>query len=103
MNIKSKFINNYSKLMLGIYMIHEQNYVRGKIYTWLGIVDGNHNSYKFILYVFLVAFVIFIACSIIEFIRQKIFLFFYNRKISKTIREKYYLWIDKLKNINYLK
>ena len=95
-DIKSRFINWYAKLMLGIYMIHEQHYVREVLYKWLGVVDGPIDTYKFLFYVIGVALLIFVTCSIIELIRQIIFKFIYNRKFAEKIREKYYLW---LKNI----
>ncbi len=76
---KSKIINKISALTLGIYFIHENNYIRNKLYNWLGVINGNHNSFKFISYVFIVAISIFVVCAIIEFIRQIIF-----KKISRT-------------------
>lgn len=95
-DIKSRFINWYAKLMLGIYMIHEQHYLRDVLYKWLGVVDGPRDTYSFLFYVIGVAIIIFVVCSIIELIRQIIFKFIYKRKFAEKIREKYYLW---LKNI----
>lgn len=98
LNIKSKFINNISKLMLGVYFIHENNYVRAKLYTLPATIPINSLSY--IPIAFLMALIIFISCSLIEAIRQAIFKFIYNRKISLKIRENYY---RKLKEIYLLK
>lgn len=95
-DIKSRFINWYAKLMLGIYMIHEQQYVREELYKWLGIIDGPKDTYRFLFYVIGAALLIFVTCSIIELIRQIIFKFIYKRKFATKMREKYYLW---LKNI----
>ena len=59
--LKSKIINRISALTLGIYFIHENNYVREKLYNWLGVINGNHNSFAFIGYVFIVAILIFVV------------------------------------------
>lgn len=96
LNFKSKFINRCSALMLGVYFIHENNYVRANIYKWLGITTGPINSFKFIPYVFLIAITIFVSCAIIEFIRQSIFSFISKKKISVKIRRKYYELIKKI-------
>lgn len=98
LNIQSKFINNVSKLMLGVYFIHENNYIRAKLYT--NLATGPINSLSFIPCVFLAALIIFISCALIEAIRQVMFKFIYNRKISSKIRENYY---QKLKEIYLLK
>ena len=100
LNFKSKLINSYSKLMLGIYMIHEQHYLREELYKWLGIIDGPRDTYKFILYVFAMALFIFITCSIIEWIRQILFKFIYNRKLATKLREKYYNWLKEITKHN---
>ena len=89
-SIKSKLINKISGLMLGVYMIHCNDYVTAYIYKWLGIVDGNYNSIRFIINIFGAAILIFVVCSIIEYIRQILFRFIYKRKLSCKIREKYY-------------
>ncbi len=96
LNFKSKFINRCSALMLGVYFIHENNYVRANIYKWLGVTTGPINSLKFIPFVFLIAITIFVSCAIIEFIRQSIFSFISKKKISVKIRQKYYELIKKI-------
>lgn len=77
-------------------MIHCNDYVTAHIYKWFGIVDGNHNRMRFIINVFGTAIIIFIVCSIIEYIRQIIFRFIYKRKLSCKIREKYYILCKKI-------
>lgn len=92
-NIKSNFINNISKLTLGIYMIHDNNFVRGKLYEMTNISTAPINSYSFILYVIFIACLIFVSCAVIEWLRQFIFRLIYERKFSIKIREKYYKFI----------
>ena len=96
LDIKSKVINYISTLMLGIYFIHENNYMIANLYKWLGIVGGPANSLSFIPYVFLITIVIFVGCAIIELIRQKIFSFVYKRKFATNIRSKYYSFLNQL-------
>lgn len=96
-DFKSKIINNISKLTLGIYMIHDNSYLRTIIYGVTDISNNVISSYRFIFYVIIVAFLLFIICGFIEFIRQKVFKFIYDRKISLKIRDRYYNWIHSLK------
>lgn len=96
LDFKSKFINYCSTLMLGVYFIHESNYVRDNLYQWLGIVNGPKESLSFIPYVFLIAIAIFIVCAIIEAVRQKVFSFIYKRKFTTKIREKYYNYLNQI-------
>lgn len=96
LEFKSSFINKCSSLMLGVYFIHENNYIREKLYSWLGITTGPINSITFIPYVFLMTLTIFVSCMILEFIRQLLFKFIATRKLSTKIRKKYYKNIQKI-------
>lgn len=96
LDIKSKFINKCSSLMLGVYFIHENNYVRSKIYGWLGLLSVNSSKSWFIFYAFLMTVVIFVGSMIIERLRVALFKFISNRKISEKIRNRYYKWLSEL-------
>ena len=96
-NFKSKIINNVSKLTLGIYLIHENRFIREPLYKITGISDGVADSYSFILYVIIISLIIFVTCGFIEKIRQILFKFIYNRNLSFKIRKKYYNWISAIK------
>lgn len=85
-NIKSNIINKISSLTFGIYLIHDNNFIRCSIYKLLKIDNGIIYSYKFIIYIFIVMLFIFIICAIIEFFRQLLFTFISNRKIFKNLR-----------------
>lgn len=100
LNIKSKIINKISSLTLGIYLIHDNNYTRTRMYKWLKIDNGYIYSYRFLIYMFVIAVLIFVVCLIIEQLRQLLFKFIYNRKISNRIRIKYKNWINNIKIIN---
>lgn len=99
-DFKSKIINNISKLTFGVYLIHNHPYMRLHLYKWLRVDNGVVTSYKFILYCFFITFVIFIGCSIIEFIRYKIFKFVYDRKISRKLSKKFYDYVYSIKILN---
>lgn len=92
LTFKSKFINKVSGLTLGIYFIHENDHLRSKLYEWLGILQAPKTSHMILIKIIILAFVIFIGCAIIEFIRQVISKFISKRKIVKKIKEKYYDW-----------
>ena len=95
LNIKSKFINIVSSTTLGVYLIHDNMYIRKILYEGLGFTQDIY-SVSILLKVFACTFLIFIGCSLIEFIRQKIFKFIYNRKISQKFRKSYRSFIDSL-------
>lgn len=94
-NFKSKFINLVSKLTLGVYLIHDNVYIRSRIYGWFGFNSSSY-SCAIIPKMIVVTFVIFIGCSIIELVRQSVFKFIYRRKLSKKIRGAYRNYISSL-------
>lgn len=94
-HFQNKFINLVSKLTLGVYLIHDNIYVRERIYDWLGFKSTSY-SCSILLKILLFTFLIFISCSIIEWIRQKVFYFIYTRKKSKKFRQRYRKYIDSL-------
>ncbi len=93
-SIKNKFINLIGSLTLGVYLIHDNHFVREVLYKWTGISTGDIvTNYSIIVKIFLLAFIIFIVCALIEFIRQKIFKFCSNRKIVKKLSDKFYNYL----------
>lgn len=97
LNLKSKFINYISRLTLGVYFIHDNDYVRATIYKFLKVENPIIDSYNIIIYVIAIAILIFIACLIIEAIRQLLFALISKLKIAKKIRESYYNYINNIK------
>lgn len=96
LNIKSKVINKIASLTLGVYMIHDNSFIRANVYNWLKINNGPVYSYKFIIYIFIIAVVIYVACSLIEYLRKLLFSFIYKLKISEKVRNKYYQTINEI-------
>lgn len=95
LHFKSQLINLVSKLTLGVYLIHDNIFIRTRIYGWFGFNSPSY-SCSILPKMVVVAFIIFIGCSIIELIRQKIFQFIYRRRISKKIRSNYRNYIRNL-------
>ena len=96
LEIKSKFINIVASSTLGVYLIHDNNYIRKVLYKFLNINKISTSSYRFIIYLLVSAIGIFIVCSIIELIRQLVFKFIYKQKFSESIRNKYYTYIKSI-------
>ena len=76
LNIKSNIINFVSKLTFGIYLIHDNVLIRTGLllYKVLGVDNGPFSSYSFVIYIFVIAVLIFVVCAIIELARQKLFI-----------------------------
>lgn len=102
LSFDSKIINFISKYTLGIYLIHENIYVRENLYRWIGFKGIKDISLKVVIMMFIVGVIIFIIGFILEFIRQALFKFIYNRKLSAKIRKSYRSYFKNLGlNINW--
>lgn len=89
LTLKSKIINTVAKCTFGIYLLHDHRLVREHLYSFLKIKSTNIiYGYRFVLYVFLCAIIIFITCLIIEYIRQTILKFIDNRKTTHKLKAK---------------
>lgn len=94
LSLKNSIINKVSATTMGIYLIHDNMYIRTWIYKFLKIDIGSYIiSKKYLIYLFIVAIIIFCCCSIIEAIRNKVASFLNNRKIVKKIQDKFYYYI----------
>lgn len=96
LNIKSKKINSISKYIFGVYLVHENKLLFENMYKWIGFDKIQYTSFKLIMIILLLAIVILIVSLFIEFLRQLLFKFIYNRKISIKFRKKYQDYVEKL-------
>lgn len=96
LSFQNKFINKISSLVIGVYLIHDHPVIRGNLYHWLKIDGRVIYSFKFIFYVAFCVILIFVVCAFIEWLRQVLFKFIANLKISKWWRKTYREQIDKL-------
>lgn len=102
LKFNSKFINKISKYTLGVYLVHENIYLRENIYNWVHFSKYVSLGSKLILLIIVVAIAIYIISLILEIIRCCIFKLIYNLKISKKWRKFYRNYIKSLGfNINW--
>lgn len=93
-SFKNKFINSVSPLMFGVYLIHDNKYIREPLYNQLFDLQNHfwYNNLTIIIYIMLIAISIFISCTIIEKLRQlssnKIQKLSFIKKISSKFYEK---------------
>lgn len=67
----SKLISSISSTTFSIYLIHDNPFIRSKLYNWLK-VKSFANSNLLMFNIIIVVTLIFISCSIIDIFRQKI-------------------------------
>lgn len=92
-SIKSKLINNISKLTFGVYLIHDNNYIRPILYSRILNTSKYYNSKYFLAIAIVTIILIFIICAFIEYIRNYVF--------GKLNLENKFLYItDKYRNRN---
>ncbi len=95
LNLKSRLINVISSTTFGIYLIHENIFLRYNMYRIFKFPAVAVSKMVFVR-VFLVTIIIFTICFIIDFIRQKLFKKIYDLKLSKRFRNRFCLYVDSL-------
>ena len=102
MKFNSKIINYIGGTTFGIYLLHENIFIRDNLYKWLGIQNYATYGIKLVGMLLLLGLIIFIISMIIEIIRKGIYKFCYKRKFAAKLREKIKDFIKSLGlNINY--
>lgn len=86
LTINSKFINNVSKTMLGVYLIHTNKLLRSYVYKYFGMTSYMNSGVKVLFFLFVHSIILFILCSLIDFIR--IFIFRFISKCNTFIKLK---------------
>lgn len=95
----NKWINRIAKATLGVYLIHENAYIKNFLYAMFGFGGGaSVTSYWIILEVIGSSITLFIICVIIEWLRQLLFYGIYHLKISIRFRKWYR---SKLSNLGF--
>lgn len=88
LNIKSKFINYISSCTFGIYLFHDNSYVRNIIFKVLLIDIGPYDEYYMLIRMVIVLIWIFIAGVIIESIRKLFIMLIRKTKTYKNTTNK---------------
>lgn len=91
MNFYSKIVNIIAQSIFGVYVIHNNGYLREIIFCKIFKVNGLNGSLKNVLYVIGSSVIIFVACILIDLIRkytlEKFTSYSYD-KISNKIKNK---------------
>lgn len=95
MSFSSKTVNTLSSTIFGIYLIHENLFLRENMYKLFNFPEFSTSKRVFVQ-IFAAAVVIFGICFAIDFLRQKLFKFISNLKISKWWRIKYRNYLKNL-------
>lgn len=95
-NIQSKLINKIATLTFGVYLIHDNNYIRELLYSNVLNTESFFNSDNFLVIALFSILSIFIVCALIEFCRSWLFNKF---KVNQHIVNLGCRYISKVKNI----
>lgn len=95
-NIQSKLINKIATLTFGVYLIHDNNYIRELLYSDVLNTESFFNSDNFLVIALFSILSIFIVCALIEFCRSWLFNKF---KVNQHIVNLGCRYISKFKNI----
>lgn len=88
LKLKNKTINFLSSCVFGVYLFHENSYVRLWIYKFLKIDSGDLTIYNIFLRVLLGIIFIFVVGIVIEIVRKLLFRLLLRLKPIKIIKEK---------------
>jgi len=96
-SFKSKLINIISSTTLGIYLIHDNLYIRSIVYKFLNIDKGSIMTFsQCLISMILGIIVIFVGSLLIEYLRTVISKFLSKRKFIITIQNKFYNYISRI-------
>ena len=73
LDFNNKFINKVATYTFGVYLIHDNELVRNNIYKFIGIDSNIPFGYSIFIKILLALVLIYIVCTIIDFIRECLF------------------------------
>lgn len=82
----NKIINTISATTVGIYLIHDNVYVRGYLWSKVLYAQNYYNSPRLLLHAVFCVIMVFVVCSVIEYIRAGL-MNLVLRKIELCIKE----------------
>lgn len=82
----NKYINSFAKSMFGVYLIHDNNYVR--YFLWRDVFKSNEMMYSrfFILYSMVIIFLVFFGSFFIDVFRREVLV---KRALPKRVKDKF--------------
>ena len=96
LEIKNSKINFVSRVVLDVYLIHENYYMIFYIYEVLQTkIWGQFGLYNLILLVIMWTLIIFIACILLGLIRDFIFDFVGRRRLFVKTQDKFYNYLER--------
>lgn len=84
---KNKYVNKIASATLGVYLIHENIFIRENLYEKIGLTNLECTT-KLILYILMLSIAIYIICTIIELFRQAISSLAAKTKTIKKIKDR---------------
>lgn len=93
LNIKSKIINLISGCVFGIYLFHENIYLRDFLYKLFGFGKSVFYGRRIYLQILICLIIIFVAGLLIEIIRKLLVKFISSMKFYKKMKIKFYNYI----------
>ncbi len=96
-------ILKFASVSFGVYLISEHNIIRTLFITNKFKEYANMPWYLMIIYTLLTAVVIYIICSLIDYIRKIIFKMLNVKDISSKIKQKIKKLYNNIENMNYVK
>ena len=96
LRIKNKKINILASVTLGVYLIHDNTYIRNIIYKAIKINSNKMLTSSSLIYILICTLLIFIVCSLIELIRHNITKFICNKKNIIAKKNRFYDYLGRL-------
>ena len=87
-NIKSKIINKLSTYTLSVYIIHENSLIVSSIYKDIFKTPEFYNNIYMVVHLFVTIIMIYIACILIDIIRNFIFKYTVEKVLNFKIFNK---------------
>lgn len=96
LNLKNNFINKVASIILGIYLIHDNMYIRTFLYKLIRIDTGKQQAFSSLFWMLIAGIGIFLSCLLIELLRSKLTKMISNFKTIKKMKDRFYGYIDRI-------
>lgn len=92
--ICNKYVNSIASAAMGVYLIHDQEFI--KVILWRDLFHNNQfqNSIMLIPYSIMVVAIVYMACTVVELIRLKIWDVVVNEQLKRVIKANNFLELD---------